>query len=268
MHAFDIIFAHELATVYPLMCVLGTEFNEEVRAKCRSFERLFPGNAHRCVLCRQPHGCGCIAEPLLRERARSLSVPVAVSAAGTVVAKLRAVNRATRAAWRECRAHVGMTARIAQYRTDAHALAYVRAAHSVVGRGVHCHVGECSRCHGNIQECGCSMFTCECRMCIWKRRMRRSERPWPGEDSANVGLRIPTVDMDAVAPPGTISSDLMMFEGFRFLRNDGHRDIRLVVMHADVAADQAARGYDAGLNSDDGVGVDSSSDHGDDDGGD
>ena len=254
MTAFVAVFARELEAVYALMCKIGGEFHAEASARRRNFDLMFPASDARCVLCRQPHGCGCMAAPLKRERALVLTVPAAVGTAGSVIVKLRAVNRATRDAWKECRTHAGMSARVAQYRRDAYSLARVRAAESVVGPAVHCYVGECSRCHGTIHECGCRMFTCECAVCIWKRTLMRAMRVSSDVGSFDNHLRIPAAEVDAVAPSGATLSNPNMYSRYLTLRSASYRHFMSFTTFEAVSADQAVRGYDPSLDSDDAEG--------------
>jgi len=251
MDAFAIVFARELEYVHALMCVLTREYHEETSAIYANFVRMFPANGYRCGLCRRPPGCGCMIIPMQRERARMLTVPAAVDAAGEAITKLRMVSKATRDAWKECRTHAGMTAVVAQYHRDSLSLAHVRAAESVVGPAVHCHVGECSRCHGTIHECACRMFTCRCVFCIWHRRRMRESRATPGEEGFEDYVRIPSAELDAVAPPGAMLRDGKMNLYYHVARSGSYARHMSFKTAAAVAVDRAARGYDAALDSDD-----------------
>lgn len=125
-----------------------------------------------CVVCAEPRTCNCVVEPMKLHLGMVETVPDKVEIASKALMMLRFVSHdAYRAYKAYMRAHLGLLALISEYRVSSLSIAMVDARETVVGRRVGCCVATCSRCHGNIHECNCSMFTCKCKVCVWSRHV-------------------------------------------------------------------------------------------------
>lgn len=198
MFDLDIFYLQQTEETFLLMRRLGRAFHKVARRRQRGSVYLYPHHDDRCfcrarkkcactmgpaapvdrdgrcVLCVQPRTCDCLALPLNFYQTMMKTVPDEVSIASEAVKRLRFVSHAAHKAYKMwIGGHLGLHALVAEYRESSLMVAQSDAIETVVGKHVGCRVGHCSRCEGDIHECNCSMFTCQCAVCIWARQVMR-----------------------------------------------------------------------------------------------
>lgn len=243
---FAVFLMHQLDTVVPLMAELVPAFVRASRQRDHDVRFLYPDGTDGRCFCRRRLQCDCLDAPMQYEREVMPSVPEEVFVASEAMLAFRLVNRWTRTTYREYMAtHVGMKALVRRYRASALLMAGVYARESVVGMRVGCCVGRCSRCRGSLHECMCSVFSCECVVCVWIRHLMcapPAEVPpdtddyYRGDKPQRHSIRIPTA-----LPPRDKRDDARMLAEYSRLRR------RSFVEHLAAAASPE---YDAGLDSD------------------
>ena len=142
----------------------------------------------RCVVCHVHRTCKCLKAPLIKAQQAMVEappdtlipfaytppswVPYELGIDAEAILKMRVVNHEANMTFKRLtQTHFHLHMLFSQYKSAIDSMANIIAHQMVVGTGVGCKVGICSRCEGNIHQCNCRMFTCSCNVCIWVRKV-------------------------------------------------------------------------------------------------